>query len=87
MKEELYAPLNKISTISTNNTTDQFTFREISNSIESIMLKFEDVKNSVSDHMSDSNKEHKLFKSIECELADTMSSLNDITQNESLIEN
>lgn len=68
IKDDLYVPLKKITTLTNVNPSDQFTFREISESIENIMFKFENVKENVSDQMTIVNKDMKMFKLIEDEL-------------------
>lgn len=57
------------------------------NSMESIMLKFESIKESISNQISDATKDQKLFKLVEHELVDTMSSITSCTVNESNLEN
>lgn len=50
------------------------------------MLKFENIKDNVSDQLSIVNKDIKLFNLMENELKETMSSLEECTNNESVLE-
>lgn len=65
-----------------NTTTDT----NNKNSIESVLLKFETIKESISNQISDANKDKKLFQLVENELIETMSSIDECTQNESALE-
>lgn len=51
--------------------------------MESLMIKFESIKESISTQIADTNKDQKLFKLVENELLDTMSSIDECTVNES----
>lgn len=93
IKENIYEPLKQLSsqkTIETNftHTNPHNNPNTIpKNSIESIMLKFESIKESISNQISDATKDQKLFKLVEHELVDTMSSITSCTVNESNLEN
>lgn len=78
IKEYLYEPLKQLSTISTSDTNKH--------SIESMLLKFETIKESISNQIADASKDKKLFTLVENELVETMSTIDECTQNESAIE-
>lgn len=50
------------------------------------MYKFENIKDNVSDQLSIVNKDMKQFKLMETELQNTMSSIEECTKNETVLE-